>query len=314
MVGLKAVFMGTPAFAAPSLRAMLDAGVEVAAVITQPDRPAGRGRQPAASPVKRLALERGLPVYQPLKIRDPEAVEYVRRISPDVIVVVGYGQIIPRSIFEMPPLGAINVHASLLPKYRGAAPVQWAIANGETVTGVTTMRIEAGLDTGDILMQRAYPVLPEETAPELSARLAEGGAELLVETLRRLEQGTIEPRKQNPAEASFAPLLRKEDGRIDWKMTARQIANRVRGFDPWPGTYTTFRGRLLHLRRVRALEGAGGPPGALAVEGGSLRAACGEGWLELLEVQPEGKRRMSAQDFISGRMPQSGEILGEASR
>jgi methionyl-tRNA formyltransferase len=207
------------------------------------------------------------------------------------------------------------VHASLLPRYRGAAPVQWAIANGETLTGVTTMRIEAGLDTGDILLQRPVEIGPEETAAELSARLAEAGAGLLVETLRGLENSAITPRKQNHAEATYAPLLRKEDGRADWSMTARQIADRVRGFDPWPGAYTSFRGRLLHLRRVRVVEGPrGGRPGELAVESRSLKARCGEGWIELLELQPEGRKRISAQEFIGGYRPESGETLGEATQ
>ncbi len=308
---MRALFLGTPDFAVPTLRAMLETGVEVSGVITQPDRPAGRGQKESASPVKRMALERGLEVFQPLKIKDPEALGYVRRAAPEVIVVVGYGQIIPRAIFEFPRLGTINVHASLLPKYRGAAPIQWAIANGETVTGVTTMRIEAGLDTGDILLQRECAIGPEETAPELAARLAETGAGLLVETLRGLERGAITPRKQDAAQATYAPILKKEDGRIDWSRSARRIADRVRAFDPWPGAYTTFRGLLLHLRRVRAVTGAGAAPGTLAVEGSSLRAACSEGWLEILELQPEGKKRQTAQEFINGRKPRFGEMLGK---
>jgi methionyl-tRNA formyltransferase len=325
---VKALFMGTPEFATSALRAMLDtsmlhtsmpdSGIQVLGVITQPDRPAGRGQQLLPSPVKRLALERGLAVFQPVKIKDPEAVEYVRQANPDVIVVVGYGQIIPRAVFDLPPLGTINVHASLLPKYRGAAPIQWAIANGEIVTGVTTMRIEAGLDTGDILLQRELPIGPNETSPELAARLATAGAELLIETLRGLQQGTITPRKQDASQATLAPILRKEDGRIDWNMSARQIFNRVRGFDPWPGAYTTFRGQLLHLRRVRVSSDAGGAPGAIVLDVHGLRVACGPAEaeresLEILELQPEGKKRMSAQDFINGRMPKSGEILGETS-
>lgn len=303
--------MGTPEFATPTLEAMLEAGIDVTGVITQPDRPAGRGQQRAASPVKRLALERGLPVFQPAKIKDAEAVETVRRIAPEVIVVVGYGQIIPRAVFGIPPLGTINVHASLLPKYRGAAPIQWAIANGETETGVTTMRIEEGLDTGDILLQRRFEIGPEETAPELAARLAVGGAELLIETLRGLERGTMAPQKQNAAEASYAPMLKKEDGRIDWSRSAREIANRVRGFEPWPGAYTTFRGQLLHVRRARAAEGEPGRPGQLEVRDGALLAACSAGWLEILELQPEGRKRQTAREFINGRQPRSGEILGE---
>lgn len=311
--------MGTPEFATPTLRAMVESGIQVLGVITQPDRPAGRGRQLLPSPVKRLALERGLAVYQPLKIKDPQAVEYVRQAHADVIVVVGYGQIIPRAVFDLPPLGTINVHASLLPKYRGAAPIQWAVANAETVTGVTTMRIEAGLDTGDILLQRELSIGPEETAPELAVRLAAAGAELLIETLRGLEQGAITPRKQDASRATLAPILKKEDGRIDWNMSARQIFNRVRGFDPWPGAYTVFRGQLLHLRRVRVSGGISGASGALAVDAHGLRVACGpvgtgQNSLEILELQPEGKKRMSAQDFINGRMPKSGEILGETNQ
>ena len=302
--------MGTPAFAATSLAALLDAGVEVPGVITQPDRPAGRGQQPASSPVKKLALERGLPVFQPLRIKHPEAIAQVEALAPDVIVVVGYGQIIPHAVFGRPRLGSVNVHASLLPKYRGAAPIQWAIANGETVTGVTLMQIDEGLDTGDLLAAREVPIGPDETAPELGERLAHLGAGLLVETLPALEAGHITARPQDPALATYAPVLKKEDGRMDWHLDARQIANRIRGFDPWPGGYTTFRGNLLHLRRVRPADGPAAEPGTLAVEGRTLRAACGQGWLELLDLQPEGKKRMTASEFINGRRPVSGEKLG----
>jgi methionyl-tRNA formyltransferase len=307
---VRALFMGTPAFATPALQAMIEAGIDVAGVITQPDRPAGRGQQPAASPVKQLALERGLPVFQPQRIKHPDALAYVQAAGPDVIVVAGYGQIIPRAIFAQPPFGTVNVHASLLPKYRGAAPIQWAIANGETVTGVTIMQIEERLDTGDILSQRELAVRPGETAAELSERLAPLGAELLLETLPELAAGRLTPRRQDPALATYAPVLKREDGRVDWRLDAAQIANRARGFDPWPGAYTTFRGRLLHLRRVKASNGPPAAPGTLAVEGGSLRVACGQGWLELLEVQPEGKKRMTAHEFINGRRPSSGEMLG----
>jgi len=304
------VFLGTPEFAVPTLAAMLASGIEVAAVVTQPDRPAGRGQQPAAPPVKRLAVERGIPVFQPLKIRAPGAVAEVQAQQPDVIVVVGYGQILPAAVFDFPPLGTVNVHASLLPKYRGAAPIQWAIASGETVTGVTTMRIEAGLDTGDILLQSEVTIGPEENAPELSGRLAREGAGLLVETLRGLEARDIAPRKQDDAEATYAPLLKRENGRVDWTRPARAIANQVRGFDPWPGAYTRFRDELLHLRRVLALDGPAGAPGCLEIAGRSLRVACGEGWLDLVEVQPEGRKRMAAQDFLNGRRPANGEKLG----
>jgi len=307
---VRAVFMGTPEFAVPALGAMLEAGVEVAGVVTQPDRPAGRGREVTASPVKRVAVERGIEVLQPLKIKAPDAVDWVQGKHADVIVVVGYGQIIPASVFDYPKLGTVNVHASLLPKYRGAAPIQWAIANGETVTGVTTMRIEAGLDTGDILLAREVEIGPEETASELSPRLAGMGAELLIETLRGLEAGTITPRKQDNAAATYAPILKKKDGRVDWSRSARAIFNQVRGFDPWPGAFTTFRGELLQLRRVRVAGGSAGGPGRIEVAGRTLLVACGEGGLEVLELQPEAKRRMTAQEFLNGWRPESGEMLG----
>lgn len=302
--------MGTPAFAVTSLAALLDAGVEVSGVFTQPDRPAGRGQQPVSSPVKKLALERGLPVFQPLRIKHPDAIAQVDALAPDVIVVVGYGQIIPRAVFGRPRLGTVNVHASLLPKYRGAAPIQWAIASGETVTGVTIMQIDEGLDAGDILAEREVAIGPEETASELGERLAHLGAELLVEILPALEAGHHTPRPQDPALATYAPVLKKEDGRVNWSLDARPIANRVRGFDPWPGVYTTFRGHLLHLRRVRPIDGPAAEPGTLAIEGRTVRAACGQGWLELLDLQPEGKKRMTAHEFINGRRPVSGEKLG----
>lgn len=308
---MRAVFMGTPEFAVPTLAALGAGGVEIASVITQPDRPAGRGQSPAASPVKRLAQELGLAVFEPERIRAPEAVEQVRRAAPDVIVVVGYGQILPRAVFELPRLGTLNVHASLLPRYRGAAPIQWAIARGETTTGITTMCINEGLDTGDILLQRETPIGEQETAPELAARLAPLGAELLLDTVRRLEAGSLQPRPQQEALATYAPLLKKQDGRIEWSLAGADIANRIRGFDPWPGAYTGFRGQLLHVRRARRAGGEPAPAGVLRVEGRRLFASSGDGWLELLELQPEGRRRMAAGEFINGRRPLTGETLGE---
>lgn len=290
----------------------MEAGHEVIAVYTQPDRPAGRKGALTAPPVKQTALALGLPVRQPERIRRPETVEELRGLAPEVVVVVGYGQIIPQSIIEIPPLGIINVHASLLPKYRGAAPIQWAIARGETVTGVTTMRIDAGLDTGDILLQRETPIGPEETAEELAARLAPMGAELLIETLEGLRAGTIAPRRQDHSQATLAPLLKKEDGRIDWSLPAREIFNRARGFVPWPGVYTEFRGGLLHIWRCRPAEDRiEGPPGAVKPVGRRLLARCGDGAsLELLEVQPEGKKRMSAGAFLNGHPLSENEQFG----
>src|SRR4051794_5331661 len=246
---MRVAFLGTPAFAVPTLERTVAAGHEVAAVLTQPDRPRGRGQQPAAPPVKEAALGLGLPVYQPERVRRPEAVEHLRGLGVDAMVVVGYGQIIPQVVIDLAPLGIINVHASLLPKYRGAGPIQWAIVNGETRTGVTTMRIDAGLDTGDMLLKGETDIGPGENAVELGKRLAVMGAELLVETLDGLAAGTILPEKQDSAQATYAPLLKKEDGRIDWSQPAATIHNRVRGLQPWPGAYTTFRGQTLHVWR-----------------------------------------------------------------
>jgi methionyl-tRNA formyltransferase len=310
---MRLVFLGTPAFAVPTLEAVVRAGHEVAAVLTQPDRPSGRGQHPAASPVKQSALALGLPVYQPERVRRPEAVEYLRAIAARAMVVVGYGQIIPQSVIDLAPLGIINVHASLLPKYRGAGPIQWAIANGETRTGVTTMRIDAGLDTGDMLLKQETPIDPGETAVELGHRLAAMGASLLVETLAGLEAGTITPEKQDPAQATLAPILKKEDGDIDWNRPALAIHNRVRGFQPWPGACTTFRGQPLRVWKSRPSANAfAAPPGAV-IHTRPLLIACGEGALELLEVQLEGRKRISAADFANGQRLTENEKLGDAS-
>lgn len=307
------MFLGTPAFAVPSLDALLAAGHRIEAVYTQPDRPKGRGRQIAASPVKVAAERHGLMVRQPERIRRPEVIEELRALAPDAMVVVGYGQIIPQSIIDIPPHGIVNVHASLLPKYRGAAPVQWAIANGEQRTGVTTMRINSGLDTGDILLQWETPLGDDENALELGERLARAGAELLAETMRGLEAGTLRPQPQDDSKATLAPLLKKEDGRIDWSERAERIFNRTRGFLPWPGAYTIFRGQLLHVWDARPAEDIdNAAPGTLFVEGKRLMAACGEGTaLELLEVQIEGRKRISAEAFLNGQRPAQNEKLGD---
>jgi methionyl-tRNA formyltransferase len=299
---VKAIFMGTPEFAVPSLEKMIAAGHEVTVVFTQPDRPKGRGQSPAASPVKIAAERLGIPLYQPERVRRPEVVEEIRSLQPEVMVVVGYGQIIPQAILDVPASGIINVHASLLPKYRGAAPIQWAIARGETRTGVTTMRIDAGLDTGDMLLKAETDIGEEETAEELSVRLAALGAELLGRTLAGLS--TIKPEKQDHSQATLAPILRKEDGRIDWTQPAREIANRVRGFQPWPGCYTLWRGKRLAIWRARACAGSG-----KAGEIRGTQVGCGDGALELVEVQPEGKKRMTAEAFLRGHQVKDGEVL-----
>ncbi len=308
---MELVFCGTPQFAVPTLHALLNAGHRVRLVVTQPDRPVGREQEITAPPVKRAAQQLGIPVAQPEKIKtNQEFRAQLEQIAPRVIVVVGYGRIIPKWMIDLPPLGNINLHASLLPKYRGAAPVQWAIAMGETVTGVTTMRIDEGLDTGDILLQQQTGIEPNETAPTLGPRLAEMGAPLMVETLTGLDTGKIKPRPQDHAQATLAPILKKEDGRVDFARRASDIANRWRGFQPWPGAYTSFRGRslALHGLKISSLHVAAGE---LVVENDRLIAGCGHDTaLEILELQPEGKRRMSARDFIHGYRPASGEKLG----
>ncbi len=307
------IFCGTPQFAVPTLEALVDAGFGVRLAVTQPDRPSGRGMEVSAPPVKQLAQKLGIEVTQPDKIKNNlEFRARLEQIGPQAIVVVGYGRIIPQWMIDLPPLGNINLHGSLLPKYRGAAPVQWAIAMGETVTGVTTMRIDAGLDTGDILLQQETPIAPEDTAETLAPRLAQMGAPLMVETLRRLQAGAITPRKQDDSLATLAPILKKEDGLMDFPRGAREICNRLRGFQPWPGAYTSFRGKNLHVWEACPVDDAETiAPAHIKVDHDRLLVGCGGGsLLELLIVQPEGKKRMAARDFVHGYHPKSGEQLG----
>jgi methionyl-tRNA formyltransferase len=318
---MRLVFLGTPTFAVPTLERMMEAGHEVPLVVTQPDRPRGRGQNAAPPPVKEAALRLGLSVYQPERVRRPEAVERLRGLAADGMVVVGYGQIIPQTVIDLAPLGIINVHASLLPKYRGAGPIQWAIVNGETRTGVTTMRIDAGLDTGDMLLKAETELGPEENAVGLGQRLAVMGAGLLVETMAGLAAGTIAAEKQDSAQATLAPLLKKEDGRIDWSQSAGAIHNRVRGLQPWPGAYTTFRGQTLHIWQSRVVTQPRPPaPGPRPLFPGHfaglkpLTVACGEGALELVEVQLEGRKRIPAADFANGQRLTENDILGESYR
>lgn len=309
------VFMGTPEFALPTLRALQAAGHEIRAVFTQPDQPAGRGGRLTPPPVKQAALDLGLPVHQPPRIRSPEVYDLLKALEPEAVVVVGYGKLLPQHLLDLPRYGCINLHASLLPKYRGAAPVQWAIIRGETATGLTTMHMDAGLDTGGILLARETSIEAEEDAISLGRRLAEMGASLMGETLEGLHRGTLAPVPQDHALATSAPMLKKDDGRIDWSRLARDIANRVRGLVPWPGAFTTFRDGLLHVWRARP-ELPTPPhspllPGTLRVEDRRLLAACGQGsWLELQEVQREGRRRLSAAEFLAGARLGSGERLG----
>ena len=309
---MKLVFCGTPEFAVPTLEAVIAAGHEVALVVTQPDRAAGRGMEMQASAVKQAALALGLPVVQPEKIKNNmEFRGLLEGIQPDAILVVAYGRIIPQWMLELPRFGNINLHGSLLPKYRGAAPIQWAVANGELVTGVTTMRLDAGLDTGDMLLAQVVPIGQEETAVDVYGCLAPVGAELMVKTLHELERGEIVPQKQDHSMATLAPILTRDDGRIDFSRTAQQIYDRWRGFQPWPGAHTVLRGKKLIVQRMRVAGSAECEPGTLKVRGDSLLVGCGgEHVLTLDEVQVEGKRRMSAAEFLRGYQVKSGERLG----
>lgn len=306
------VFCGTPQFAVPTLEKLAAVGFKVQLVLTQPDRPKGRGLGLVASPVKQTALRLGLPIYQPEKIKQNEELRArLNQIAPQAIIVVGYGRIIPTWMLELPQHGNINLHASLLPKYRGAAPIQWAVANGEKITGVTTMRIGEGLDTGDILLQKELAILDEDTAETLSPRLAAIGAELMIETLHGLAEGTISPQQQNNDQATLAPILKKEDGRIDFNRNANEIYNRLRGFQPWPGAFTSFRGKMLNITAAK-LSAERASQAQLLLKDGALLVGCGGSTaLELLEVQPEGKKRISARDFVHGYRPETGEKIGE---
>jgi methionyl-tRNA formyltransferase len=316
---LKIIFCGTPEFALPSLRDLLaQPDFTIAGVVTQPDRPRGRGKEVASSPVKQAAAAAGIPLYQPQKIRAEESCEYFRTVAPDIVVIIAYGQIIPARLIEIPRLGWINLHGSLLPKYRGAAPIHWAIASGETRTGLTTMRIDSGLDTGPMLLKHETEIVPDETAPQLYARLAEAGAPLIVETLRGLASGSITPTPQDNSQATLAPPLKKEDGRIDWSLPAQKIYNRIRAFQPWPGTFTTFRDRQCAIwAKPAPARSAGAPaqagpetPGTIRVSSDAVVVACGEETALCLEfVQLEGRNRISAREFANGARLRSAETF-----
>jgi len=315
---IRIVFCGTPSFAVPTFRHLLaQTDITIAGVITQPDRPRGRGQQVSFSAVKQAALAAKIPLHQPEKIRAPEVQELLQALAPDGVVIIAYGQIVPARLLPIPKLGWINLHASLLPKYRGAAPINWAIVNGETRTGLTTMRIDAGMDTGDMLLQRETEIGSNETAPELAARLSEAGGPLMAETLRGLAKGLIVPRPQNHAEASHAPMLKKEDGWIDWNRPATDIYNRMRGYAPWPGAYTAFRGQSCQLwgepvskEKVAGLAGAGAP-GVLFGEKNELFAWCGDATvLRVGLVLLEGRKPVRAGDFANGARLKIGERFG----
>ncbi len=312
--------MGTPEFSVPSLERLIRDGHEVAAVFTQPDKPAGRGKHLQSQPVKLLALEHGMDLHQPSKIKSNEEVRAIfERISPDACVVVAYGKILPGWMLAIPRLGCINVHASLLPKYRGAAPINWAIANGERETGVTIMQMDAGMDTGPMLTRRAIPIRDQETAPELSARLSELGGDLLSATLPGIERGEITPVAQDDRDATYAPILKRENGLIDWRMNARQITNRVRAFQPWPGTYTNFRGgRLIIWRAVeeapeaeshKGSEFSSKPGTILSIDETGISVACNGSSALICEIQIESKRRVSAREFANGARLKVGDRI-----
>ncbi len=309
---MRLVFLGTPEFAVPTVEALARAGHEILAVVAQPDRPAGRGQAVKVPATKAWAAERGIPVLQPEKVRDGALATALRALRPDLLVVTAYGRILGRDLLTLAPLGALNVHASLLPRWRGAAPIQWAIASGDSETGVTIMQMDEGLDTGDMLLVRAIAIGAGETAEQLAPRLAALGGEAMVEALPLLAAGALVPVKQSAGAVTLAPILEKATGRLDFTRPAAELACRVRGFTPWPGTFTTLAGKVLKVHLASAGPGlpADGPPGTAQVTDGALRVACGGGTaLELLEVQPEGKRRMAARDFVNG-LPAGGLVLG----
>lgn len=300
---MRVIFMGTPDFSVGALKALAENGYEIAGVVTQPDKPRGRGKASAMTPVKEAALELGLTVYQPARVREQSFMDTVRALNPDVIVVSAFGQIIPKALLELPRYGCVNIHASLLPKYRGAAPIQWAVMDGEPISGVTIMQMDEGLDTGDMLAKTEVPLEPDETGGSLFDKLSRAGAELLIRTLPALEQGTLTPEKQ-PLESptAYARMIRKEDGRIDWNLEAEAIERRIRGLNPWPSAYTELTGKILKIWRAEVLpKESGQTPGTVTEAGkGGFCVQTGKGVLRLLEVQLEGKKRMDAQAFLRG--------------
>ncbi len=303
------LFMGTPEFAVPVLKALIESEDEVVAVVTQPDKPAGRGKKLTPPPVKRLAEETGLKVWQPHKLKEEAFLKDLQALEPDAIVVAAYGKILPKVVLELPKHGCINVHASLLPKFRGAAPINWAIIAGEKETGITIMQMDEGMDTGDIILQEAIPIGPEETAGQLHDRLAHLGAKLIVEALKGLKQGRLKPRKQPEEGVSYAPMLKKEDGFLDFSLSAEELSRLIRGLDPWPSAYAYFRGKLVKLfgpsveeQVVQAVPGE-----IVSADEEGLRIATGQGVLKVKEVQVEGKKRVSVADFVHGWRPKPGE-------
>lgn len=307
---IRTVFMGTPEFACPTLQGLIEAGCNLVGIFTQPDRPSGRGKKMTPPPVKLLAEKSGLPVYQPERLRRPEAVEQLRELEPDLVVVVAYGQILPKSVLEIPRFGCINVHASLLPAYRGAAPINKAIVDGCPETGVTTMFMDEGLDTGDMLLKNSLPIGPLDTAGGLHDRLAVLGRDTMIETLQQLCDGSLERVPQDDALSSYAPLMKKEDGKIDWQLPATAIHNLIRGLDPWPSAFTYLDGQVLKLAKSAPEEGAGIPGEIVSADPEGVVIACGEGLLRAGALQLPGKKMLDAADFLRGRKLESGTRLG----
>ena len=303
------LFMGTPRFSLPSLQILIDRAESILGVVTQPDRPSGRGQQVVMLPVKELAVSRGIAVYQPRKVREEQFIKQVQALAPDLIVVVAFGQILPRALLDIPLLGCVNVHASLLPAYRGAAPINWVLINGENVTGVTIMALDEGMDTGDILLQKPVSILPDDTAATLHDRLAASGAALLGEALEQLGDRGWTRTAQDHARATYAPLMKKEHGRIQWSKSAQEIHNQVRGMNPWPGSFTFFRGKLLKIYHADFLEkSADAAPGTItALCDTGVEVATGSGRVLIQQLQLEGKKRMPAQEFIQGQAIKAGE-------
>lgn len=308
---MKILFAGTPEFAVPSLEALCDSPHEVIALLSRPDKPRGRSRKPVWPETKKIATERGVPVFQPQDLKTPEFEETLKALSPDMIAVAAYGRILPATVLDAPPFGCVNVHASLLPSYRGAAPINWAIAKGERKTGVTIMQIDEGLDTGDILAQREVRIGDEETAEELSKKLSLEGAGLLLETIDRIAKNEISPVKQDPAAATYAPLLSRKDGRVDWNRDAEEIKNLIRAMTPWPCAHTTLGGKNLKILRALSGPGKGKPGEIVSLEGESLDVGTGNGILQILSLQIEGARKMDAPEFKRGRKDlREGQFMG----
>lgn len=314
---MRIVFMGTPDFSVPTLEKIIEAGHEVIGVVTQPDRAKGRGKKVLYPPVKEKALDHGLSVYQPRRAREPEFIEQMRQLNPDVMVVVAFGQILPKELLDIPKYGCVNVHASLLPKYRGAAPIQWAVIRGEQVSGVTTMQMDVGLDTGDMLLKAEVPLAEDETGGSLHDKLSILGGDLLIETLRGLEAGTISPEKQDDSQTGeYARMLDKALGKIDFTMSAADIERLIRGLNPWPSAYIFYKGKTMKLWRAKVLEdtaeGRNGVPGQIiSVDKNGFTVQTGDGALQILELQMEGKKRMDAGAFLRGCQMTVGEILGQ---